>query len=211
MEARGLYIIRDVSYAGYSRDPPHPTGVGGIPKCGLPEALMRCRDGIVSIFGGDFQALSVHLYFDSAVSRGAGDGLGGISQSVLIAGLGGDFPVRPFDRIARELVKRGCTARRLNIFRKVVGSALVWQMEFFKLLKNGQGAAIDDHRSHLDVAGLQQVQHSGITGLAAHFPAITDDEDYFSAGTLALAEIQRRAQDGVIQNVRLSGRRIDWR
>src|SRR4029077_16328300 len=84
-------------------------------------------------------------------------------------------------------------------------------MELFELLVTGQGPAVDDDSPDLNVASLKQVQHAGITGLAAHFAPIADDEDDFAARALALAQIQCRAQDGVVQNVRFAGRCVDWR
>src|SRR5580704_4842072 len=76
-------------------------------------------------------------------------------------------------------------------------------MDLADLAEAGQGSAVDDYRSHLDVTGLEQAQHVAIAGLAAQFASIADDEDYLSAGALALAQVQRRPQNGVIENVGL--------
>ena len=55
------------------------------------------------------------------------------------------------------------------------------------------------------------MQHAAITGLAAQFASIADDEDDFAARALALAQVQSGAQDGVIQNMRFAGRSVDGR
>ena len=63
-------------------------------------------------------------------------------------------------------------------------------MDFFDLTENGQGAAVDYDRFYLDVAGLEHLQDVPVTGLAAHVAAIADDEDYFPASAITLAEVQ---------------------
>ena len=137
MEARGLYIIRKVPDAGYSRDPPGPEGAIG--NCvTVADRSMGRRNRIIPFFGGDLQPFFVHDDFDRAVSRAAGRGCGAIAQSVLIPSLVGDLRVGIFDGIAREFGIRRRAARGPNVFGEEVGAALVGDMELFELLVTGK-------------------------------------------------------------------------
>src|SRR5438477_3600528 len=83
-------------------------------------------------------------------------------------------------------------------------------MDLFDLPEYGQRTTVDHHRFHLDAMSFEHAQHLAVAGLAAQFPPVADDEDKFPAGAVALCKVQSCAQDGVIQNVRLPRRSVDW-
>jgi hypothetical protein len=79
MEARGLYIIREVLNAGYSGDPRRQRDkISSIREAANAELTGR-RDRVIAIFSSDFQTFSVDPHIDVAVSGSAGYGLRAIS------------------------------------------------------------------------------------------------------------------------------------
>src|SRR5215469_16315033 len=82
LEARGLYIIRGVAAAGYSRDPLRRSM-----RCQEKLRLMGCRNPIISVPRRNVQPFFVHDHFDAAIGRTIRDRLWSVAQGVLISQL----------------------------------------------------------------------------------------------------------------------------
>src|SRR5256885_3748090 len=150
---------------------------------------MGRRDRIVPIFGRDFQAFLVDHDFDVAVGRPAGRcAFWNVAQSVLITRLGSDLSVGLFNPIARKFGNYLSAPGGRGVLGEQVEVALTFEMKFSNLAEYGQGAAADDNRFYLNIAGLQHLQDVAVAGLTAELLAVTDDQNHLPSCAVALAQ-----------------------
>src|SRR5262249_28874898 len=136
-------------------------------------------------------------------------GPGSVPQRVLIAGGVGNPGIGLLNALPVELghhVPAGIAGiSGQDISRSEAGDANAIQ-----LVIDRDGGCINAHGKYADIVGEEDFLYFLVSGGAAQFASVTDDEDDAPARLVALAQVLSGAQNGVIQHVKLPWRRLHF-
>src|SRR4051812_3205294 len=172
-----------------------------------PPLLRLCArwwERVVAVAREDAESALVDADFDGAIV--AGDrGLGLVSERVLIARGLSDAGVGVFNGLAGELGV-DLSAGRGRIFRQHVLVAGAGNAGARERVIRRDGGIADGDGVDGNVVREQDLHYVGIAGAAAIFTSVADDEDDLATRAVALGEVLRGEQDGVVEHARFGAR-----